>query len=226
MTKVFIIMYNRLSWPKQMSEFLSDTGCEVILIDNNSTYKPLLDWYDTSCPYKVHRLNENLGHKVFWKSGLHKEYSDQFYVVTDHDLDISNIPHDYINLLHEGFKNNPTVIKSALSLEIDDLPDNIYAKKVYDWEIKWWRNMQDPMGFYRSDADTTFALYDRNREYLEFPDTDRFFSSVRSPRPYVARHLPWYLTKEDINTNEEERYYQLNTTTYWSTIFKEDFNIS
>ena len=55
-------MYNRLTYPKNMSEFLSDHGIEVILIDNNSTYPPLLEWYD-KCPYKVHRLKENMGHK-------------------------------------------------------------------------------------------------------------------------------------------------------------------
>lgn len=219
-------MYNRLSWPKTMAEFLSDTGCEVILIDNNSSYGPLLDWYENSCPFKVHRLKENLGHKCLWRSGLINEYQDEFYVVTDHDLDLKHVPSDYINLLHSGLKNNPNVVKSALSLEIQDLPDNIYSKKVYDWEIKWWQHPQDSLGFYIAAADTTFALYDRKREYSEFPETDRFFSSVRSPRPYVAKHLPWYLTKEDIDSNEEERYYQLNTTTYWSTIFKKDFNIS
>jgi len=217
-------MYNRLTWPMQMAEFLSDTGCEVILIDNNSTYQPLLEWYKT-CPYKVHQLTTNHGHKVVWTADILKEYSDQHYIVTDHDLDISNIPHDYVEMLHKGLSVNPSVIKSGLSLEINDLPKNNYAKQVYDWELKFWQAPVDINGFNQTVIDTTFALYDRSREYPEFPDNNEFFVAVRSPRPYTAIHRPWYLTKESLDNNAEEKYYQLNTSTYWANIFKKEFDI-
>src|SRR5688572_32308947 len=109
---VFIIIKNRLTWPKAMCEFLSSTGCDPILIDNDSDYPPLLEWYK-SCPFKVHRLKENLGHLCLWKSGIIEEYPEQFYAVSDPDLDLSNIPHDYVEVLMKGFKLNPQVIKSG-----------------------------------------------------------------------------------------------------------------
>jgi hypothetical protein len=215
-------MYNRLTYPKRMAEFLSDTGCEVILIDNNSTYQPLLDWYK-KCPYRVYNLNQNLGHKAVWTSGIINKYSDEYYVVTDHDLDLSSIPNDYVEFLHKGFIDNPDIIKSGLSLKIDDLPVNDYSKKVKEWEINYWTRPIDSNGFYRSEVDTTFALYDRKREYSGFPEGDSFFKAVRSPFPYTARHIPWYNTPDNIS--EEEMYYISKTGTYWMGHFKDVFNI-
>ena len=215
-------MFNRVTLPKSMAEFLSDNGCEVILIDNNSTYEPLLDWY-SKCPYKVYRLKENLGHKSLYTSGILDEYKDQYYYLTDHDLDLSGVPPDFQELLMKGFEN-PGVIKSGLSLKIDDLPNNPYANIAREWESKYWERPRDANGFYHSEVDTTFALYDRGREYSGFPATDDFFRAVRSPHPYTARHVPWYNTPENIT--EEEIYYIKSTGTYWLGHFKEIYNVN
>ena len=215
-------MFNRVTLPKSMAEFLSDNGCEVILIDNNSTYEPLLDWY-SKCPYKVYRLQENLGHKSLYTSGILDEYKDQYYYLTDHDLDLSGVPSDFQELLMKGF-GNPGVIKSGLSLKIDDLPNNPYANIAREWESKYWERPRDANGFYHSEVDTTFALYDRGREYSGFPATDDFFRAVRSPHPYTARHVPWYNTPENIT--EEEIYYIKSTGTYWLGHFKEIYNVN
>jgi len=216
-------MYNRLTYPKNMSEFLTDHNIEVVLIDNNSTYQPLLDWYDI-CPYKVYRLKENLGHKCLYTSGILENYKDQYYFLTDHDLDLSEIPGDFVEVLFKGFENPSNPIKSGFSLKIEDLPDNAYAEMAKDWETKYWQRPQDSNNFYQSEIDTTFALYDRNREYLEFPNGDMFFSAVRSPRPYTARHLPWYNTPENIT--DEEFYYLERTGTYWLGHFKNIYKIN
>lgn len=216
-------MYNRLTYPKNMSEFLGDHGIEVILIDNNSSYQPLLDWYEI-CPFKVYKLKENLAHKALYKSGILENYKDRYYFLTDHDLDLSGVPSDFVEVLFKGFKNPSIPIKSGFSLKIDDLPDNPYAKIAQDWGKKYWERPQDFNGFYQSEIDTTFALYDRSREYSGFPDGDNFFKAVRSPNPYTVRHLPWYNTPDNIT--EEEMYYLERTGTYWLTHFKNIFNIN
>lgn len=217
----FIIMKNRITWPKAMCEFLADTGCTPILIDNDSDYPPLLEWYK-NCPYKVHRLKENLGHLALWKSGIIDEYQDRFYILTDPDLDISSVPHDYVDVLMKGFENK-TIVKSGLSLEISDLPNNPYAKEAYAWELKFWDYKRKKNGYYESSIDTTFALYDKERTWGEFPggepSNNRFFDAVRSPRPYTAKHLPWYLTPD--NMTAEEKYYHERTDKYWSGKYKE-----
>ena len=139
---------------------------------------------------------------------------------TDHDLDISNVTVDFVDVLIKGF-SNPGIIKSGLSLEVNDLPQNDYAKKALDWEMKYWNRPIDSYGFYESEIDTTLALYDRTREYSGFPESDKFFQAVRSPRPYTARHLPWYNTPDNIN--DEEMYYINSTETYWLGHFKDIF---
>lgn len=219
--KVFIIMCNRLTWPKQMCEWIVNTGHTPILVDNNSTYKPLLDWYNKECPYIVHRMDKNWGHLVLWASGLINSYNDEYYCVTDHDLDLSLIPNDWEYILKRGLELYPNMSKSGFSLELTDLPENLFTEEVVRWESKFWKD-RDKHGYYHSNIDTTFAMYDRKRDFgLLPPEGNKFHWAVRAPRPYTARHLPWYLTKEFIENNEEERYYQNNTHTYWSQKFKE-----
>lgn len=213
-------MFNRITWPKNMAQFLSDTGCEVILIDNNSTYPPLLEWYKT-CPYKVHRLTSNCGHRAFWNAGISDLYPDQYYVVTDHDLYLSDIPSDYINILMNEFELHDNITKCGFSLSIEDLPNNPFANRAKEFESQYWRNKIGDNGFYNSPLDTTFSLYDRKKS------GGHFWSAIRSPYPYTSKHLPWYLTKELILNDEEQLYYlkTTNDSSYWSKFIKSDFYI-
>ena len=216
-------MYNRLKIPMKMAEFLSDTGCEVILMDSNSTYPKLLEWYD-KCPYKVHRFNINYRERIYWDSKLFNMYNDDYYVVTDHDLDLTEIPSDYISKLIEGLDGNPNITKCGLSLDIDNLPENTYTREVKNFEGKYWLN-QDNMGNYIAGVDTTFAVYDKRRQGVDWDYGDRFYYATRLPKPYTAKHIPWYLTKESLSNDTEELYYHIHCTNQWSSIYKREFNI-
>lgn len=218
--KAFVIMFNRFTWPKAMCEFLADNGCEVILIDNGSTYQPLLDWY-AACPYKVHRLPAatEQAHKTPWTSGIIGSVKDDRYIVTDHDLDLSGLPNDFLDVLNEGLETND-VIKCGLSLRIDDLPKNALTDKVVKYESGFWRH-RTPNGFYLAAVDTTLALYDARKTAVA---TDKeFFNAVRTPEPYTARHLPWYNTPETLT--DEERFYlaSIKNTGFWSHEYKRTF---
>lgn len=194
--KAFIIMFNRVTMPKAMAEYLSDT-CEVILVDNNSTYPHLLEWYN-GCPYKIIWMKEN---RITWEDWLQKvlkTFHDRYFIITDHDLDLSQVPKDYQNVLMQGLERNEFATKAGLSLRIDDLPDNELTRKVIDHEKMFWE-VEASEGFYKADISTTFALYDRERL------KNGFLNAVRS-KNYTARHLPWYSTEKDIDS--EERYYQ------------------
>jgi hypothetical protein len=87
-------------------------------------------------------------------------------------------------------------------------------------EEKYWQAMRDPSGFYVAGIDTTFAIYDRERLLNE-----RFYWSLRSPEPYVARHLPWYVTRENLTV--EELFYLVRATdvSSFTRIFRENFGI-
>src|SRR3990167_5635728 len=203
--KAFVIMYNRFTWAKNLCEFLSDNGCDVILMDNGSTYPPLLKWYKT-CGYKIHQMTNTCYNRGLWESGLIDSYGDKNYILTDPDLDLSSVPSDFIEKLFIGLENNPDVMKSGLSLRIDDLPENAYTKEVISWEKKWWEKPKDKNGFFMADLDTTLSLYDRERTSKFYKDG--FFLAVRSPEPYVAKHLAWYNTPENIT--KEEQFYMDN----------------
>ncbi len=203
-----------------MCEFLTATNVTPIIIDNDSDYPPLLEWYEEGCPYRVIRMEKNFGHLALWKSGLLKLYTDRYYCVSDPDLDLSSIPHDYIDVLMRGLQENPGVTKSGLSLRISDLPQNAYTKKVIEWEKKFWQKKAG--SFFLADVDSTFALYDKQIDFGKLPpEGNKFHWAVRSPEPYTVRHLPWYNTPQSIEANEEEKYYFDRTQTYWAERLKE-----
>jgi len=62
MIDVFIINRNLCTWPKKMVEDIKsfDLLKRIIIVDNQSTYGPTLDWYDSEKDVIVHKLNENV----------------------------------------------------------------------------------------------------------------------------------------------------------------------
>lgn len=217
--KTFVITFNRYTWTRKLCEDLADVGLEVIMIDNGSTYLPLIEWQE-DCPFTVYRMKRNYGHKVFWEANLDKSYTDENYIITDHDLDISQVPKDFVDVLTQGLALHD-VVKCGLSLEIDDLPDNEYTQKVKEWEGKFWETPRIK-GYYASDIDTTLAVYSRDK----LSKINNFFSALRAPKPYTARHLPWYNELDKIS--EEEKFYINSSVScgYWNNKFKEIYGIN
>lgn len=212
MIPVFIINHDRLTLPKNMADYLA--GCKdvyPIIVDNASTYEPLLEYYKT-CPHKVIRLHLNFGNCVMWNTGILDEmdlHGD--YIVTDPDLDLSKIPTDFIDVLREGLRRYPDIDKCGFSLEINDLPENGLKQQVLEWESGQWHNKIDEM-YYRAAIDTTFALY-RSRIHS--------FNCLRTDRPYTAKHVPWYYTNDNIPA--DEMYYLTHcneTSSYGKKILK------
>lgn len=212
---IFIISYNRLSYLIGIIGRLEEMGYKNIkIIDNASTYPPLLDFYDQTS-YEVFRMKENLGHMVFWKSDIFDSYRKDLYVVTDPDiLPVEDCPADFMKAFYNLLKKYPRIKKAGFSLKIDDIPKNAL---LYDAVNKWERNYQ----FFKipwekacsSDIDTTFALY--------LPDSldisRRFLVAIRTQCPIEARHLPWYKTLDDNNTDEDKFYNEHKTNGFWDT---------
>lgn len=192
---------------------------EVIILDNASTYQPLLDWYDTK-PCIVERLTANYGNFVLWSAPtaidghekpnfLEKYGCVNFpYILSDCDLDLSGVPREtLLSTLQEGLREYPNAVKCGLSLEINDLPDTALAREAKGWEaFNWVRNPQkDKNGgkFISAPVDTTLALYTGIGEQNDF---DR---CIRTDRPYTARHLTWYYGPHN-PPPEDEMYYLKN----------------
>lgn len=196
MFTVYIINHNLLEWPKKLVHDILklDKLDDVFFVDNASTYPPLLEWYKTECPSKVVHLPHNCGHRAPWNQGVIRETcKSPYFVVTDPDLDIEAVPTDVFNKLKWGLDHFGTY-KAGLSLEIYDIPEDYpVAQTAKDWEAGYWAKERLVDGFYMSPVDTTFSLYRAASNY----DWGYSIDGVRADRPYTARHMPFYLTKEN-----------------------------
>lgn len=204
--KVIINNRDYVTWPKAMAETLTKQGHEVIFVDNASTYPPLLTWYASSCPYRVIRLNVNIGGSAPWvlvdELGLDKD----FYVVTDPDLDISAVPTDWPEVLRDGIDTYDD--KCGLSLLDDRVPstnpayfdDGLNEYGPFENPTAWGEELYFSMDerqrcrYIGHHVATTFAMY--------APGTRFGYYGVRADRPYSARHLPWHLVL-DVDPNDD-----------------------
>jgi hypothetical protein len=198
---VIINNRNRLTYLLQLVHWLENAGMKkIIILDNDSTYPPLLDYYKTTS-HRVIKLNENVGHLALWKSSVYKEFVSQYYIYTDPDLvPIDRCPKDVVKFLLSKLDQYSSPEKIGLGLQIDDLPDH-YANKeqVLKWEKRYWTNAVDETVF-AAEVDTTFALY------RPFTNGAQWVSpAYRTNFPYVAKHLPWYENTAD--PGEENNYY-------------------
>ncbi len=200
---LFIISYNRLSYLKELIKRLEEMKItNIIIVDNKSSYQPLLDYYK-SIPYKVVYEEENLGHRVIWKDDSLKEYRKNFYMVTDSDVVPSKeCPTNFISVWVDILKKYPNLKKVGFSLRIDDLPGNKMRKNVIKWEKFFFKKFIKEDNCYLADIDTTFALYLPD----QLSEKTNFFSAMRTAKPIEAIHLPWY---KDINElTDEDLFYE------------------
>lgn len=208
--KCFIINYNRITLTKQLADWCADKGLDVVIVDNGSSYLPLYEYYD-NCPYPVIHLNANYGSHVVWDTNILSLFGiSEQYIVTDPDLDLTAIPDDFLDVMKEGLKRYPGMIKCGLSLEINDLPNTTQGEYIKNsWELKYWKKPLDEM-FFNAPTASTFALY------REGVTKWKLTPSIRTNRPYTAKHVPWYYT--DFNSlPEDEKYYYNTTNDRWAT---------
>ncbi len=210
---IVINNYNRLTFLTRLIESLESRGYRNIhILDNDSTYPPLLEYYE-HCPYQVHRLGRNLGYRALWLCEVYNLVKGSFYVYTDSDIILhEDCPEDFMRVFLQGMKRYPRCMKIGFGLLIDDLPDCFRDKeKVIRHESQFWEKPVDSL-FFDAQIDTTFALY-RPHSYGH---SDGRHLMMRSGKPYVARHAPWYVDSN--NLSEEEAYYirYCSQSTHWS----------
>jgi hypothetical protein len=211
-TPVFIPVRDRLTPLRALLAWLERCGgFDIWLIDNASTYPPLVEFLD-STEHRVVRLERNLGHRSPFLSGVvQREAHGRYFVISDPDVvPDDDCPLDAIEHFRELLDRYPEIDKVGFGLRIDDLPDSYpLADDVRAWESRFWSDEIEP-GVYRADIDTTFALYrPLERRHCE----DR---SLRTGSPYLARHTPWYVSPDEMT--DEDRWYREHaepTTANW-----------
>jgi len=201
-TRVFIINRDNMNRGFiQLLTWLASVGMRnVAVIDNGSTYPPVLDLYGKLSNVQLLRSDENLGPYAFWQLGLHQQQHERF-IVTDPDVVPSaDCPDDLIERMHQAM-DREHVGKVGPSLRIDNLPDS-YARKseVIAWEKQFWLHPAIGQGAYHADIDTTFALYQPHSECRPAGHT------LRLAPPYSVEHRPWY--EDSAHPPDEAVYYR------------------
>ena len=210
---IVINNFNRLSYLKTLVASLQQRGyTNIYVIDNNSTYPPLLEFYD-HCELKVFRLPKNVGYKSIWETDIYDQFKHSYYVYTDVDMQIDeSCPEDFMAHFVKILERYPMCQKVGFGIRIDDLPDHYKNKlEVIQWESQFWEKEVEK-GVYRAPIDTTFALY---RPYCRGAACS-YHQVFRTGYPYLIKHLPWY--KDSDKLSEEDLYYvnHVQTSTHWS----------
>lgn len=215
---VFLTIWNRFTWAIPLCEDFAKAGLNVILIDNNSTFPPCVEWLK-NCPYKVHHMEKNEAPWAFFTTDLYHQYTDRYFMISDSDQSITGIPDDWIEVLMKGLEETEDgVWKSGLSQRIDDLPDNPYAREIYEYEKNFYTNV-NRFGYYKVAMDLGIAIYDRERRGNNPIREKDWYNAVRSPLPYASQHRDWYLTPDQFR--EEDIYYMTNKDiAHYGWIFK------
>jgi hypothetical protein len=205
--KIPVIINNRnfLTWPKAMVERIKeyDGVGEIIIVDNDSTYPPLLEWYATN-PCRIEKLDTNVGMGAPWVSGVVKQLNGAPYVLTDPDLGLEETPDDTLLYLLDKL-NTLQLDKVGLGLDWQIVEKKSpYYERLNLYEKSRWNNSPVKDDVYTEvQIDTTFALY----------NVDHYFIGGGSTTfPYVARHYPWEFSIEEARNSEEFMYYMDNAT--------------
>ena len=212
---IIIISFNQYHYLKQLIDFLlSHNYSNIVVVDNNSTYKPLLDYFETIKDKTViYKLKDNSGHLSFWKNEvIFKKYSKGYYVVTDADIvPLNDCPDNFVTRLRLLLDQAYDRTKVGFSLKLDDIPDtNPNKEKIMAWEAQFW-NHKIKAEVFKAEIDTTLAIYRPNYKY-QLKD---FTKAWRTDFPLQARHGGWYLDID--NLSEEQQYYMktANSSASW-----------
>ena len=200
---IFINARDRVGVLRKLINWLLKAGYRnLIILDNNSTYPKLLEYYsklEEDSRVKVVLLKKNLGYKALWLSNILEDMKISTpYVYTDPDvLPIDECPKDFMKRLIELLDSNHEIRKVGLSLLWEDITiDNKekFRRTQFDFFKRGY--IGDNVSY--ANIDTTFALYSNLRIYsLRF--------SLRTYGDFRLRHLPWYFNYKKLP--EDEKYY-------------------
>jgi hypothetical protein len=205
---VVVICWNNYYFVKNFVHQLKKYKNPIILIDNNSSYQPLLDYYDEiknelGGRIEVRLLEENYGSNVYLTL---KHTLPDIYILSDPDLELNqNMPENFAEILL-NISNRFKSYKVGAALSMDDADDFIKCdnysagKSIYEWESQFWTNpiSDDEYELYSAQIDTTFCLVNNN-----YYSGDAY-TAIRISGNFKARHLPWYNDYIKTNVSQDE----------------------
>jgi hypothetical protein len=205
---IVILNRDRLYPLKDQVDVLKRKGYHnITIIDNQSTYQPLLDWYkESELDVFYNDITENSCHAfrdlVLMGHPKFVEITSNWYVFNDSDIiPLDDVPDNFINdLVEYAIRHKRS--KVGMSIKIDDL-DMSYPLNawVHSYESTYWTNaiVDGGVELYPHPIDTTFAVHAPHTIPTWSNDT------LRVGVPYIVKHAPFYYDPE--NLPEDEKYY-------------------
>ena len=200
---IFINCRDRLGCLQQLVSWLLEAGYHrIFLIDNASTYPPLLAYYEDVIRdgrVTVVRLSRNFGHRAIWQAYLLQKLDIRTpYVYTDPDvLPVEDCPKGIVARLYQILRRYPFLAKVGAGLKTDDLPRPQRSMQIAQGQAAYQQVPVEEELYYAA-CDTTFALYAPIRHYTVSP-------AMCTGGRLLLRHLPWYLDSQHLP--EDEAYY-------------------
>ena len=214
---IYLTNMNRLTTTKKMVDdlFRLNGNAIINIIDNASTYPPLLKWYDEiKNDVNVIKQTQNLGCWTFFYSGHYQNVKEDYYVYSDSDLELNpKMPYNWQEIMMnylEKYKRKP-----SLALKLSDVEEGEFKNHILNHQnICWYPT--DEVNAYLAVTDMTFTLDSKINGYR--------YESIRLAGDFECRHIPWYLDFN--NLPEEEIYYLSNIDdkypdAIWSRLNKE-----
>lgn len=199
---------------RRLLAWLQSAGMtRIVVIDNGSTYEPLLHFYATRPPrIEIHFAQRNLGPGAPWSLRMAGMAMPTRFIVSDPDVvPAPECPRDLVRALHAAADIHQA--KVGPGLRIDNLPDS-YVKKgeVLAAEKPFWTQPEEGNFFaapvFRAPIDTTFALYAPGSG--RWPREPHF----RLGPPYLMEHVPWY--EDSAAALPERDFYRRTATRDWN----------
>ena len=202
---VYVVAFNQATYVKDIVGQLRKYTKHIIIVDNASTYGPLLAFYETLANdpvVQVIRRDRNDGHKVV-TTKLYDELPDVF-AITDPDLSFPDtMPIDALEIMRDvGVSHNAAKVGVALdiseSLNFDNLKLDGTDYTIRGWERRWWDHPipHTTLSLFDADIDTTLAVYNKKI------NTGRV---IRIAGDYTTIHRPWL--KDNGMSRDEQNYY-------------------
>jgi hypothetical protein len=228
---VFVNSFEQMSYLRDTLRWFACNGFrDVTVIEQGSTYGPLIDWYassDFSGMARLWWLGKNVGPRRAVRKAASRLGAGRPFIFTDPDLDLPDPPDPEFLTRMFALGAAHGVAKVGLALDLSD-PDKINlchpigrGHTIASYFSRFYEHPLEPH-VWRANTDTTFFLH---VPQPHLPDFGILQSQPRIPglriggAGFVAGHRPWYF--DNGMSTEEEAHYRRRTTIA-STFFSPD----
>lgn len=213
-TPCFLISFNRGRFLKRAIKGLEKQSkkIEIVVHDNGSNDPTTLDILDDlqkgntiiyrngpiDSPDDLDRVNETVeDYFKIWAE-------PQRYLVSDCDIDMTDARDDAIEVFDEALNQLTDLDSVGPMLKISDIPDsyplrnhalNLHIFQFWGEVPDWFEYGTERLAFLRCRIDTTLGLHRASEPFKRLKKSARFYA------PHEARHLDWYISKDEVKAS-------------------------